>query len=119
MEDLDEMEDLEKYALACDRAHTQLNAKVRDQIRMSTHHGDHLRLAALFVQCERATEQQTDAMQAGMASRVSPCPLLAPPLLPPSVAFYQPRPPLLAASVRAAITIFTLNNDLFRSSLPF
>jgi len=78
MEDLDEMEDLEKYALACDRAHTQLNAKVRDQIRMSTHHGDHLRLAALFVQCERATEQQTDAMQAGMASRVSPCPLLAP-----------------------------------------
>jgi len=38
---------------------------------MAAHHGDHPRLAALFVQCERATEQQADAMQAFMASCVS------------------------------------------------
>jgi len=107
----DDMEDIDKCVLACDRAlnDTNLNPKIRVQIRMAAHHGDHSRLAALFVQCERTTEQQTDAMQAFMASRVSG----PPPLPAPSAAdfvdhFFPTRPPLLTASALAELTTFTL-----------
>jgi len=69
----DDMEDITKCVLACDHTlnDTGLNPKIREEIRMAAHHGDHPCLAALFVQCEHATEQQTDMMHAFMASRVS------------------------------------------------
>ena len=69
----DGLEDIDKCVLACDRAlnDTNLNPKIREDIRMAAHHGDHPRLAALFVQCERATELQADCAHAFMASRVS------------------------------------------------
>ena len=53
----DGLEDIDKCVLACDRAlnDTNLDPKIREDIRMAAHHGDHPRLAALFVQCERAT----------------------------------------------------------------
>ena len=67
------MEDIEKCVLACDHTLNDagLNPKIREEIHMTAHHSDHPCLVALFVQCERATEQQADVLHAFMASRVS------------------------------------------------
>jgi len=60
----DDMEDIDKCVLIYDLAlnDTNLNPKIRVQIRMAAHHSDHPRLTVLLVQCERATEQQTDVI---------------------------------------------------------
>jgi len=52
----DGLEDIDKCVLAGDCAlnDTNLNPKIREEIRMVAHHGDHPRLAALFLQCKRA-----------------------------------------------------------------
>jgi len=58
---------------ACGRAlnDTQLSTNICVQIRHAAHHGDHPRLVALFVQCERDNEIQGATLQAFLASRVS------------------------------------------------
>ena len=69
----DEMEHINDCVLSCDGAliDSNPNPKIREDIRMAAHHGDHPHLAALFVQCKRTTEQQADAKHAFMASRLS------------------------------------------------
>jgi len=64
---------IDKCVLACDRGlnDTQLNPKIREQIRQAAHHGDHPHFFALFVQCECDTELQGDMLQAFMQAFVA------------------------------------------------